>query len=436
MENRELIEQAINKVSDSLFDIYGTFYIFSPNELYADRYDTLNYPYRAFYKKNNKFINFYNIMKSYFDYNLIYLNNNMLYKTDLGNVFNKLIINFEGNLDNQDIIFLIYSYVFNITEYAIDFISIYKNILLFKDEYQYFIDINNKNYNSDILFILKLFNNINYHVYNFKDDMFYNLFLKIFNNCINNNDNNDNINNLFNNIENNINEYTINNLYHKKIINRFGNKFNEFYNEYLKTKNQISISLIKAFHFINIKHKYNIDVLFNNINDINIKNKLLSYYNDLIIIIDKFKNNIYNDFNIINKLNDDNKLNYLLILCYYNFLHIQIPKVNFIDIPNFGKKVVNNFIYMNICSNNFASIELIDFKYDNNLHYKVCKSNVNPSYYILSFLYNNNNLLFIHNIPNEIIKFLPNYAKDIINNNYSSNKYINNAINHLKLIIN
>ena len=99
-------------------------------------------------------------MNSYIDYGLIEYKNNNLIKTKFGNIFNELCINFEGNLDNQDIILLINSYLFNITELSIDFVSIIKNIHLLSNCYKDFIDINNKT-NSDILFIYNIVNKFN-----------------------------------------------------------------------------------------------------------------------------------------------------------------------------------------------------------------------------------------------------------------------------------
>ena len=46
-------------------------------------------------------------MQSYIDYGLIKYENNNLLKTNMGNMFNELCINFEGNLNNQDIILLL-----------------------------------------------------------------------------------------------------------------------------------------------------------------------------------------------------------------------------------------------------------------------------------------------------------------------------------------
>ena len=44
--------------------------------------------------------------------------------------------------------------------------------------------------------------------------------------------------------------------------------------------------------------------------------------------------------------------------------------------------------------------------------------------------------MFIHNIPNNLIKYLTNYSKNIINNLNSNNVIINRTINHVKQIIN
>ena len=44
--------------------------------------------------------------------------------------------------------------------------------------------------------------------------------------------------------------------------------------------------------------------------------------------------------------------------------------------------------------------------------------------------------MFIHNIPNNLIKYLTKYSKNIINNLNSNNVIINKTINHIKIIIN
>ena len=424
----------INYDINTLYDYEGNFYIFSPNELNVERKDILKYPYRSFNKIYDNFIDFKNIMKSYIDYGFIDNNN---HKTTLGDNFSKLIINFEGNLDIQDILLLINSYLFNIIEYSIDIISIIKNINLLKNNYKDLIDIKHK-INSDILFIYNIVNKYNNKIYKYyndnNNDLVGGLFIKILNKIINNNNNDNNKDNddIFNIILNKMNEFTTNNRYNKVIIKEYGEAFNNFYKEYLKLKNTISISLIKSFHYINLNHKNIIENIFNNIDDDKIKNNILKSYNNLNFNDLKINHKKYN---IINKLSNDDKLNYLLLLSYYNLLFIQIPKEIIIDIPNFGKTLSSNYLYMNILNQEFSSIKLNDIKFDNGQHYKYLISNVNVNYYILSFSISHD-LLFIHNIPNNLIIFLPNFVKHIINNINTKDIYKNNALKHIKQIIN
>lgn len=427
-------ENIINFDSNLLFDYEGTFYIFSPNEENAERNNILEYPYRNFNKINKyKFIDLKNIMQSYIDYGLIKYENNNLLKTNMGNIFNVLCINFEGNLNNQDIILLLNSYLFNITELSIDFISIIKNINLLSNCYKDFIDINNKT-SSDILFIYNIvnkFNNIIYKHYNNNNNyLFEGLFIKEFNKIKNDIKDKD----FLNNIVNNIDEFITNNRFIKNIIKQYGEEFNKFYVEYIKLKNKISISLIKSFHYLNINNKFIIDDLFNTIPNDNVKKTFIDFYNKINFNINDLKIN-HLKFNNINRLNDYDKLNYLLILSYYNNIFIQIPKEIIIDIPNFGKTINSNYLYMNLLTLKVLPIDMIDIKLDGGSHYKYIKSNCNVDYYILSFSYNTK-LMFIHNIPNNLIKYLTNYSKNIINNLNSNNVIINRTINHVKQIIN
>jgi len=427
-------ENIINFDSNLLFDYEGTFYIFSPNEENAERNNILEYPYRNFNKINkHKFIDLKNIMQSYIDYGLIKYENNNLLKTNMGNMFNELCINFEGNLNNQDIILLLNSYLFNITELSIDFISIIKNINLLSNCYKDFIDINNKT-SSDILFIYNIvnkFNNIIYKHYNNNNNyLFEGLFIKEFNKIINDIKDKD----FLNNIVNNIDEFITNNRFIKNIIKQYGEEFNKFYVEYIKLKNKISISLIKSFHYLNINNKNIIDNLFNTIPNDNVKKTFIDFYNKINFNINDLKIN-HLKFNNINRLNDYDKLNYLLILSYYNNIFIQIPKEIIIDIPNFGKVINSNYLYMNLLTLKVLPIDMIDIKLDGGSHYKYIKSNCKLDYYILSFSYNTK-LMFIHNIPNNLIKYLTNYSKNIINNLNSNIVIINRTINHVKQIIN
>lgn len=427
-------ENIINFDSNLLFDYEGTFYIFSPNEENAERNNILEYPYRNFNKINKyKFIDLKNIMQSYIDYGLIKYENNNLLKTNMGNIFNELCINFEGNLNNQDIILLLNSYLFNITELSIDFISIIKNINLLSNCYKDFIDINNKT-SSDILFIYNIvnkFNNIIYKHYNNNNNyLFEGLFIKEFNKIKNDIKDKD----FLNNIVNNIDEFITNNRFIKNIIKQYGEEFNKFYVEYIKLKNKISISLIKSFHYLNINNKNIIDDLFNTIPNDHVKKTFIDFYNKINFNINDLKIN-HLKFNNINRLNDYDKLNYLLILSYYNNIFIQIPKEIIIDIPNFGKTINSNYLYMNLLTLKVLPIDMIDIKLDSGSHYKYIKSNCNVDYYILSFSYNTK-LMFIHNIPNNLIKYLTNYSKNIINNLNSNNVIINRTINHVKQIIN